>query len=150
MTLEDLKQLIASDPEATKLAETGQDADCAARCSLIATPIRKPIPNRDVKRHAIMNDYWAAVVIVAEDTAMPNELRGLAIAVGAWVNDSEASTDVDLPKVQQMLGGLVAYKLMTAEQRDSLMLLADQPQTITAAEVSAVFSAERQIARGVV
>lgn len=149
MTPNELKQLIASDSLASQLAAAGRDVDCAERCSAIAPPVRVPVANRDIKRHAIINRYWSAVVRASEDmTSVNSDMRALSIDVAGWIGDMGGTTDFALPAVQQMLGGLVAYGLMTDAHRVSLLTLADSPQTISAAEVSACFESERMAARG--
>ena len=140
MTPEQLKALIESDAEATALFAVGNDNDTATRLTEIAPLVQRLVPNVDIKRHAILNEYWPAVVIASEATNANLQVRGLSISVGDWVNDVSATTDFSLPQVQSMIGGLVASGLMTAEQQTSLIALASVSQIITSNEVSAVRS----------
>jgi len=137
MTPEQLKTLIESDATATALFSAGNDNDAATRLTAIAPMVQRLVPNVDVKRHAILNGYWAAVTIAGEATNTVLQVRGLAISVGAWVNEVSATTDFSLPQVQAMLAGLLASGLMTAEQQASLIALASVPQVITPNDVSA-------------
>jgi len=137
MTPEQLKTLIDSDATATALFTAGNDNDAATRLTAIAPMVQRLVPNVDVKRHAIIDGYWAAVVIAGEATNTDLAVRGLAISVGAWINEVSATTDFSLPQVQTMLGGLLASGLMTAEQQASLIALASVPQVITPNDVSA-------------
>lgn len=135
MTPEELKARIDGDEIAKAMAADGDYAGAATQVSALLPPITRPVPNRDVKRHAILNGYWSRVVLVAENKEMPDSIRGLAIAVGAWINDADAATDFALVEVRGMLSGLTDAGLMTAEQRDSLLLLANHPQAVTPTEV---------------
>lgn len=144
MTSEELWTAIQADAKAAAHAAVGDDVQCAARMTEILPHVKTPVPNRDVKRHAILGGYIAGVTMGSEVTN-PNKLvRGLCISVIAWINDTEATTDFTLPEVDAMLDGLVAAGLMTSEQRASLEALALRPQVITANEVSAAMRPSRE------
>ena len=136
MTPQEIKTLIDSDAAAAASFAAGNDNATAVRLSVIAPMVQRLVPNVDIKRHAILNNYWPAVVIATESTNTVLQVRALAIGVGAWVNDVSATTDFDLPEVQAMMGGLVSAGLMTAEQQTSLIALASVPQVITPDQVS--------------
>jgi hypothetical protein len=71
-----------------------------------------------VKQYAIEQGIWSRIVLIREDSDQSDlVLRGLCISVISWIDDPSIQTiDVDLPKVQEMLGGLVAYTIATQEQ----------------------------------
>lgn len=136
MTDEELRTLILNDATAKAFADVGKDSACAERCSAIADPVRRLVPNREIKRQAIIDGYWAAIVMTGENAAADAQLRGLCINVGDWVKDMESTTDFDLTPTKTMLAGLVASTLVTQEQADTLNTLANIPQNITGEQVS--------------
>ena len=138
MTPAELKTLIESDATASALLAAGNDNDCAARLVVIAPLVQQLVANVDIKRQAILSGYWAGITIATEAANTNAAVRGLAISVGAWVNDTTATTDFALPQVQAMLDGLVASTLITADQRAELTALSMVPQVITSNDVSAV------------
>ena len=138
MTPTELKALIESDDTAAALLLAANDAGCADRCNQIAPAKQRRVPNIEIKRHAILSGYWPPVTIASERETQNAQLRGLALSVGAWINDVNATTDFELPEVQAMIDGLVTAGLMTAEQSASLLALGYEPEVITAQEVEFV------------
>jgi len=136
MTPQERLLLIQSDTAASAFYAAGNDNDTALRLSEIAPVVQRRVPNVDIKRHAIMQGYWAKVVIASEATNTILAVRGLAISVVAWVNDVAVTTDFALPEVQTMIGGLVTSELITEAQKTSLVALASVPQVITPSQVS--------------
>lgn len=87
----------------------------------------REVENWEVKKHAIENGYWAAIIMGCENTA-PVEVRGVAISAKDWIDDPSGKighTDMDLPSTQALLAGLVTATLMTQAQADSLVALKD-------------------------
>jgi hypothetical protein len=140
MTTEELKTLIQSDEEASQYWADRRDAACAARCSVIAPPVRKPVPAADIQYDAALNGVWAGITIARESSETPQQIRGICITFLDWIK-SGRPIDFDMPEVQQMLGGLVLSGLVTQEQADALALRADTPQTFTTDDVQQAMGA---------
>ena len=91
------------------------------------------VPTWEVKKHAIENQYWSAIVMATEPgnpLAIPAEslvtVRGLAIAARDWIDDTSGkilTIDFALASVQTLVGGLVLTGLMTQAQATSLAAL---------------------------
>jgi hypothetical protein len=140
MTTEELKTLIQSDEEASQYWADRRDAACAARCSVIAPPVRKPVPAADIQYDAALNGVWAGITIARESSETPQQVRGICITFLDWIK-SGRPIDFDMPEVQQMLGGLVLSELVTQQQADALALRADTPQTFTTDDVQQAMGA---------
>jgi hypothetical protein len=83
------------------------------------------VENAEIKRQAIMVGIWPGIIAGQRD-ANPQK-AGLCIGVIDWLNDTRMPrTDMDLPVVQQMLAGLVAFGLMTQEQATAIDALKHQ------------------------
>jgi len=91
------------------------------------------VPTWEVKKHAIENQYWSAIVMATEPgnpLAIPAEslvtVRGLAIAARDWIDDASgkiSTIDFALASVQTLVGGLVQTGLVTQSQATSLAAL---------------------------
>ncbi len=91
------------------------------------------VPTWEVKKHAIENQYWSAIVMATEPgnpLAIPAEslvtVRGLAIAARDWIDDASgkiSTIDFALASVQTLVGGLVLTGLVTQSQAISLAAL---------------------------
>lgn len=91
------------------------------------------VPTWEVKKHAIENQYWSAIVMATEPgnpLAIPAEslvtVRGLAIAARDWIDDPSgkiSTIDFALASVQTLVGGLVLTGLVTQAQATSLAAL---------------------------
>lgn len=94
-------------------------------------------PTWEVKRHAILNGYWAAIIMAAEPSdTTPDEVRGLAISARDWIDDPSgkiSTINLSLSEVQTMIGALVATTLMTQEQATSLLALGTETVSWTEA-----------------
>jgi hypothetical protein len=94
------------------------------------------VPTWEVKKHAIENQYWSAIVMATEPgnpLAIPAEslvtARGLAIAARDWIDDPSgkiSTIDFALASVQTLVGGLVLTGLMTEAQATSLASLGSE------------------------
>ena len=84
----------------------------------------------EVKKHAIENGYWAAIVIACDvSDVVPVQVRGLAISARDWIDDSAGkikSLDMSLASTQTLIGGLVAAALATQLQANSLLALGSE------------------------
>ena len=140
MSPDELKTLIESDEQASQYWADRRDAACAARCSVIAPPVRRPVPAVDIQYDAALNGVWAGITIARESSETPQQIRGICITFLDWIK-SGRPIDFDMPEVQQMLGGLVLSGLVTQEQADALALRADTPQTFTTDDVQQAMGA---------
>jgi hypothetical protein len=94
------------------------------------------VPTWEVKKHAIENQYWSAIVMATEPgnpLAIPAEslvtVRGLAIAARDWIDDASgkiSTIDFALVSVQTLVGGLVASGLVTQPQATALSALGSE------------------------
>ena len=81
----------------------------------------------EVKKKAITDGYWAAIVIASQRTDIPVEVRGLCISAIAWLDDPKIQTiDFSLPSTHALVGGLVASGIATQQQADDLTALATE------------------------
>ncbi len=88
--------------------------------------VDRRVPCHEVKRHAMENGYWGAIVIAADNAVLPDNVRGLAISARDWVDDSSGdieSVDFYSAVATNMIAGLVAAGLMTQSQADGLIAL---------------------------
>jgi hypothetical protein len=83
------------------------------------------VENWQIKKHAIENGYWSAIVMGC-DAGVDPAARGVAIAAKDWIDDPSGKiqkTDMDLPSTQTLVAGLVAAGFMTQPQADDLVAL---------------------------
>ena len=101
------------------------DQEAADAINEKTVTLRHLVPTWQVKQYAIEQGIWPRIVLVREDSSEPDSLlRGLCISVVSWIDDPSIETiDVDLPKVQEMLGGLVAYTIATQEQAAAIVAM---------------------------
>jgi len=144
MPPEQLKTLIDSDAAATASAAIGADAECAARCSVIAAHVRQPVTAADVQYTASVNGVWATITLARESAATPDQIKGICITFLDWIRSGRA-IDFDMPQVQLMLGGLIQSGLVTQAQADTLNAQGSVARVITADQVSAAMAASRSV-----
>ncbi len=120
MNLELLKVELAK-PEYEGLS----DQEAANAINAKTVTVRKPVPTWQVMQYAIEQGIWPKIVLIREDTEQADlVLRGLCISAVSWIDNPRIQTiDVDLPKVQEMLGGLVAYTIATQEQAAAIVAM---------------------------
>jgi hypothetical protein len=107
MNLQPLADELAK-PEYASL--TDQEAADAINSKTVV--VSQLVPNWQIKQHAILNGYWP-VVKAGQLDADPQK-AGLCLSVIDWVDDSRIqNTDMNLPGVQTMIGGLVQFGLVT-------------------------------------
>ena len=101
------------------------DQEAADAINAKTVTLRQLVPTWRVKQYAIEQGIWPKIVLVREDNEQSDlVLRGLCISVVSWIDDPSIETiDVDLPKVQEMLGGLVAYTIATQEQAAAIVAM---------------------------
>lgn len=80
------------------------------------------VPIWQVKEHAILNGYWPLVKAGQLDANQSK--AGLCLSVIDWIDDPKMQTiDVHLIAVQQMLGGLASFGLMTSDQTAEIVAM---------------------------
>ena len=80
------------------------------------------VPIWQMKQHAITSGYWLPLKVGQADGDANK--AGLCISVMDWINDVRMSSiDVQLPSVAAMIGGLVAFQIMTQTQADELIAM---------------------------
>lgn len=109
------------------------DAEIADLLNAKTVTRNRLVPTWEVKKHAIENQYWSAIVMATEPgnpLAIPAEslvtVRGLAIAAHDWIDDPAgkiSTIDFELASVQTLMGGLVQSGLLTQPQATSLAAL---------------------------
>lgn len=102
------------------------DHEAAAILDAKRVVIKRPAQTWRVKQLAIEDGYYPVLFMTAQSADVPVAIRGLAISVLAWVDDSRIQTvDMLLPSVQTMLTSLVSAGLLSALQSEKLQALAD-------------------------
>ncbi len=110
-----------SDPVYASMSD--QEAADAINAKTVSVVVR--VENSEIKRRAIMAGIWPGIIAAQRDTNP--QKAGLCIGVIEWLNDQRMPrTDMDLPEVQSMLAGLVAFGLMTQEQATGIDSLKNQ------------------------
>lgn len=119
------------DALATKLSEPRfaglSDADAADAVNALRVSVRRPVETWKIRRAAIEAGYWPGIVLAAQD-ASSRQRQEVAIAALAWVDDQSGviqTVDMDRPGTALMLSAAVDVSLLTQQQADSLMALAD-------------------------
>jgi hypothetical protein len=112
------------------------DAAIADLLNAKMTTRSRVVPTWEVKKHAIENQYWSAIVMATEPgnpLNIPSEslvtVRGLAIAARDWIDDTSGkilTIDFALASVQTLVGGLVLTGLVTQSQATSLAALGSE------------------------
>lgn len=140
---------------ATELAkpEYSQLSDQAAADAINALTVSRSrlVPIWEVKQLAIISGYWP--LIVAGQMDSNPQKAGLCLSVTAWIDDPKIQTiDVNLVAVQTMLGGLVAFGVITQEQSDAIIALGTETIPWTTANgfpevgIGLVINARKEIA----
>lgn len=84
------------------------------------------VPTWEVKKHAIENGYWPAIIIAAEVANTNVTVRGLAMCARDWIDDVSGKIehiDFTLTSTQNLVNGLVSAGIVTQAQVDSLVAL---------------------------
>lgn len=118
MNLESLKTELAK-PEYSGLSD--QDAADAINAKMVT--VSQLVPNWKIKQHAILNGYWP--LVKAGQLSTDPQKAGLCLSVIDWVDDSRIqNTDMELPGVQAMIGGLVGFGLISQTLANELFGMA--------------------------
>ncbi len=144
MTTEELRALIDSDTQATEMAEAGDDAGCAARCSEIAPKV--PGPERYIHGMDLVSafsdpsvgaDAWAKLKAAAGASPV------VALAVEYMGPSSVRGLNISDPRSLAMCDSLVESTVWSQEQADGVKGLGMVAQTITADQVSEAMAPDR-------
>lgn len=139
MTPEQLKALIASDPQAKALAETGAADLCAARCRAIAP---KVTTERKLTELEILSLYSnpadGEAVMQQIERAAANASAPLVKRVLKWIQPGAPGVDVGNAQVRQLLTTPVNQggAGLTANQARPMLAAAEIEPSITGADVS--------------
>ena len=127
MTL--LTEIKALDPALAKSRDTQAIADALSVGRIKVTKV----PIADVQAVLQSSGLWWAVKAVAADPAHP--AKAAADALMDVANARYENINMTLPIVAQMLGALVATRVMTQEQLDELVNLGVQPDPVSEFDV---------------
>lgn len=89
---------------------------------------RVRIATKDAQEILLSTGEWAAIVMAAENTGLPHELRGLCITVRDTVRQSTVirmDDPVIAARTEAALAALVGAGLLSEATRDALLALAD-------------------------
>lgn len=139
----DLKQLIESDPQAKALAQIGDDAGCAKRCTEIAPMLPKELKLSFARLLSLyQHDTALGMLIINKlrQIAVHNPLVAELLPFMAATADATGWPDFSLPPIRQTLvtpeeqGGIG----LTLEQAAPILAAGEQPQVVTPHEVEFV------------
>lgn len=115
----------------------GVDATAA-----IQAEIARVVPTWEVKKQAIEQGYWAAIVMASEVANSNQQVRGLAISALAWLDDPKIENiDFSLESTQQLVGGLVLTTLITQQQGEALIALGSETVSFASTIVATTINA---------
>ena len=141
MTDAELYTLIQSDADAKQKAAIGDDSGCAARCSVIAPTVRKPVDAGLLMDACMSLGIWQRL----EAAAPPGSMDPPASTARTMMTRLSQGRPVNLdnPAVQQIVADCIAHNLMSQAEAAQLSSLADTPQTISTDQVSAAMAPHR-------
>ena len=142
---------------ATKVAQFAGIAEAEVAAALNAPDTSLPTKRSDVTTYdareiLLSTGEWGAVILTAENTAIPAQVRGDCIVLRDAIIQT-STIRISMPQIYNatanLLGGLVAAGVVTDGTRNALMALADVPQSWAEMEgVGAVTTRDVGIARG--
>jgi hypothetical protein len=139
MTPDQLKALIASDPEAKRLAESGAADLCAARCRQIAPKVTQAYRVKELDVLALYADPRDAETVMQQiERAAASNTAPLVKRVVKWLQPGADGVDLGNAQVRTLLtvpvnqGGAG----LTAQQARPLLAAAEVEPQITGADVS--------------
>lgn len=128
MDLQALKSEIENDPQSlgyAALVEAGRDQDVANLLNAKNRAGHRLVQLWEVKLAAIEGGFWPAIKVAATSHPVA-EIKAVADTVLDYVDDRRFSTiDMDRASTMTMLEALVSGQVITQEQADSLVALAD-------------------------
>jgi len=98
------------------------DQQAADAINAKTATVSQLVPIWQMKQHAITSGYWLPLKVGQADGDANK--AGLCISVMDWINDVRMSSiDVQLPSVAAMIGGLVAFQIMTQMQAAEIIAM---------------------------
>lgn len=139
MTNEELRALIHSDRTAENLADIGDDAGCAKRCTEIAEPIRV---ETIITERGLYKRLGSVVgeSILQKFEAYQGTYKAQVQRVLHWMRPSEGGCNVGDPEFIRLLSMLRSDGIgLTDGEMQALLGVSLVPQNISAADVSAAW-----------
>jgi hypothetical protein len=137
-----LRQLIASDPEASAAFNQKRYGDCAVRCSAIAPKITKPLPLSKMGIIALYRDdpsLAAHVLAALESAAKVNPIISVMVSFMGPGNPENSYPNFGDPNVRAALTAMQPVGLgLTPQQAAPLLAAGEQPDTITGQDVESL------------
>ena len=93
---------------------------------------RVDVATSEAREILLSTGEWGAVVLAAENTAAPQQVRGACIVLRDTIAETSlirASVPAIYNATETLLGGLILAGVLTEGTRDALMALADVPQS---------------------
>jgi hypothetical protein len=142
---------------AAKVAEFAgtPEADVAAALNALDPSLptkRCDVATYDAREILLSTGEWGAVILTAENTAVPGQVRGACIVLRDAIIQT-TTIRISVPRIYDatatLLGGLVVARVLTGATRDALMELAEANQSWAETEgVGEVTVRDVGIARG--
>jgi len=142
MTLEDLRNLIASDEQASSLAAAGNDTACAVRCCSIADPAPYSRLIGELGILALFANPVDGATVLGKLNAVSESNPIVAIAV-KWIQPGAPGIDLGHASTRAMLEMLRDADVFTETEYATLKLAGEQQPIITDADVSAAMLGDR-------
>ena len=113
---------------------------------------RSDVATNDAREILLSTGEWGAVILAAENTAVPAQVRGACIVLRDAITQTTAIR-ISVPAIYSatvnLLNGLVSTEILTNDTRNALMALADAAQSWAETEgVGVVTVRDIGIARG--
>ena len=113
---------------------------------------RSDVATNDAREILLSTGEWGAVILAAENTAVPEQVRGACIVLRDAITQTTAIR-ISVPAIYSatvnLLNGLVSAEILTNDTRNALMSLADAAQSWAEIEgVGVVTVRDIGIARG--
>ena len=142
---------------AAKVAEFAGIAEVHVAAALNAPDANLPTKRSDVATYdareiLLSTGEWGAVVLAAENAAVPGQVRGACIVLRDAIIQT-STIRISVPSIysatENLLSGLVSAEILTNATRNALMALADVAQSWAEMEnVGVVTTRDIGIARG--
>jgi hypothetical protein len=131
------------------------EADVAAALNAIDNNLptkRSDVTTYDAREILLSSGEWGAVILAAENTAVPEQVRGACIVLRDAIIQT-STIRISIPAIYNatanLLGALVSAGILTNATRNALMALADVNQSWAEMEnVGQVTTRDIGIARG--
>ena len=131
------------------------EADVAAALNALDPSLptmRSDVATNDAREILLSTGEWGAVILAAENTAVPEQVRGACIVLRDAITQTTAIR-ISVPAIYSatvnLLNGLVSAEILTDDTRNALMALAEVNQSWAEMEgVGVVTVRDIGIARG--